>query len=60
MMPVIEVMIQGVHKRSLIDTGASVSLVQSGTSNTPFCETTLRPQGLLAKRFMSRYPGYRV
>jgi hypothetical protein len=46
MTPVIDVFIQGIHKRFLIDTGASVSLVQPGTSNTPLCQTTLKPQGV--------------
>jgi hypothetical protein len=30
----------------LVDTGASVSLVQPGASNTPLCQTTLKPQDL--------------
>lgn len=46
MTPVIDVFIQGTHKRFLIDTGASVSLVQPGTANTPLCQTTLKPQGV--------------
>jgi hypothetical protein len=49
MTPVIDVMIQGVHKRFSVDTGSSVTLVQSGTSKAPFCRTALKPQGVTSK-----------
>jgi len=49
MTPVIEVMIQGVRERFLVDTGAPVTLVQSGTSKAPFYQTTLKPQGVTDK-----------
>ena len=49
MTPVIKVMIQGVRKRFIVDTGAPVTLVQSGTSKAPFCRTTLKPQGVTGK-----------
>jgi hypothetical protein len=49
MIPVIDVMIQGVRKRFLVDPGASFTLVQSGTSKAPFCRTTLKPQGVTGK-----------
>jgi len=47
--PPIEVMIQGVRKRFLVDTDASVSVVKSGTSKAPLCRTTLKPQGVTGK-----------
>jgi hypothetical protein len=49
MILVIEVLIQGVLKLFLVDNGASVSLVQSGTSKVSLCRTTFKPQGVNAK-----------
>ena len=47
--PLNEVMIQGVLKHFLVDTDASMSVVQSGTSKAPLCRATLKPQCVTGK-----------
>lgn len=49
MILVIEVMIQCVHRLFLVDNGASVLLVQSGTSKAPLCRTTFKIQSVSGK-----------
>jgi hypothetical protein len=50
-MSAFEVIIQGVHKRFQLDTDASISLVQSGTSKVPLCWAILNPHGVTGKEF---------